>query len=125
MDKSTVQERRFMVGRPAERAALHARNIISGDISRHLVLKDLARKTTTNECTLKKEFKNLFKISMYQYLLQCRMHHANNLLQSTRLTIKHIAIECGYESPAGFTNSFRRYYGISPGEIRRKSCPAA
>jgi len=125
MDKAIIQQERFVVTLLARRAALHARDVIKTDISRHFVLKDLARKVLTNECALKKEFKKLFKITVYQYLLQCRMHHANNLLQTTRLKVKDIAIKCGYESPAGFINSFRRYYGVSPGQLRRKSCSAA
>lgn len=125
MDRATIQTARSVVMPIGRSPALRARDIITADISRHLVLKDLARKTTTNECTLKKEFKKLFNITVYQYLLQCRMHHANSLLQNTRLTIKNIAIECGYESPTGFINAFRRYYGLSPGEFRRKRYSAA
>jgi len=125
MDIVIIQQQRFVFALSARRAALHARDIIKTDISRHLVLKDLARKTTTNECTLKKEFKKLFNITVYQYLLQCRMHHAGKLLQNTLLPVKGIAIECGYQTTAGFINSFKRYYGVSPGQLRRKNCSAA
>ena len=125
MDTTTIQPQRIVVNLFARRSALQVRDIIKADISRHVVLKDLARKVTTNECTLKREFKALFKITLYQYLLQCRMLHANNLLQTTPFKIKDITIKCGYESPAAFINSFKRYYGVSPGELRRKNSSAA
>lgn len=101
-------------------AAMRARKLMCKDISRHLVLKDLARRAGTNECSLKREFKNLFNTSVYQYLLFERMKRARRLLVNTRLPVKCIAYCCGFESLAGFINTFRRLYHISPGAFRKQ-----
>ena len=104
----------------ATRAAMRARKLMCKDLSRHLVLKDLARRAGTNECTLKREFKYLFNTSVYQYLLSERMKRARRLLLNTGMPEKCIAYSCGFESLAGFINTFRRLYGVSPGTFRRQ-----
>ncbi len=100
------------------RSVFSARELINDDVSNHIVLKDLARHSGTNECTLKRGFKSVFRISVYQYLLKKRMRYAKHLLLVTDLKEREIAIMCGYESLAGFVTTFRRYFGCRPGQLR-------
>jgi AraC-like DNA-binding protein len=100
------------------RSVFSARELINADVSNHIFLKDLARHSGTNECTLKRGFKNIFKITVYQYLLKKRMRRAKQLLLSTKLKEREIAMLCGYESLAGFVTTFRRYFGYSPHQLR-------
>lgn len=100
------------------RSAFAAVELIDRDVSHHFLLKDLAHYSGTNECTLKRGFKIIFKITVYQYLLKKRMRHAKHLLESTDLKEREIAVLCGYESLAGFVTTFRRYFGSSPHQLR-------
>ena len=100
------------------RSVFSARELINADVSNHILLKDLAHHSGTNECTLKKGFKNIFKITVYQYLLKKRMRYARHLLQSTNLKEREIAVLCGYDSLAGFVTTFRRYFGCRPRQLR-------
>jgi len=100
------------------RSIFSARELINSDVSNHILLKELAHHSGTNECTLKRGFKRLFKTSVYQYLLKKRMRYAKHLLQSTNLKEREIAAMCGYESLAGFVTTFRRYFGSSPHQLR-------
>ena len=99
-------------------SVLHVKQIINEDISRHIVLKHLAQHAGMNECTLKKCFRKVFKDTIYQYLLKERMRQAHHLLKTTKMRETDIAISCGFETLAGFITSFRRYYGMTPGELR-------
>ena len=94
------------------KSVFSARELINSDVSNHLLIKELARHT------LKKGFKVIFKTSVYQYLLKKRMRYAKHLLQSTDMKEREIAILCGYESLAGFVTTFRRYFGVRPGQLR-------
>lgn len=96
-----------------------AYHIINADISNHIVVKQLAKQSGTNECLLKKGFRELFNTSIYQYLLQCRMKKAYELLHNSSLKQKDIAAECGYETLAGFVTAFRKHFGKPPGELRK------
>jgi len=110
----------YMKGCPPTvlRSVISARELINADVSNHILLKDLAHHSGTNECTLKRGFKNIFKTSVYQYLLKKRMRYAKHLLQSTDLKEREIAALCGYESLAGFVTTFRRYFGFRPHQLR-------
>lgn len=55
-----------------------------------------------------------------QYLTNCRMQKAMEMLQDGTQAIKEIARKVGYESEAAFSNAFRRMQGMSPGSFRRK-----
>lgn len=95
-----------------------AKEIMNADIKDHLVLKSLARRVGTNECTLKRCFKDLFNTTIYQYLLKQRMDKAFLLITSSNYRLKEIAVQCGFETLSGFTTSFHKYYGIRPGDLR-------
>lgn len=101
------------------RSIHNAMELINADVSNHFVLKDLAKNAGTNECTLKKGFKGIFKITVYQHLLKKRMGYAVHLLQTTNCKENDIAIQCGYESLSGFITTFRKYFGLRPGELRK------
>src|SRR3954470_23980717 len=47
-----------------------------------------------------------------------RMTAAKNLLQTSRMSIKAIALELGYRHPSGFTRDFARAVGLSPSQWR-------
>ena len=94
-------------------------NIINTDVSNHIGIRELALKAGTNECSLKRGFRLMYRISIYQYLIQARMKKANLLLKSTGLKPTDIAMECGYESLAGFVTAYRKYFGSAPGTYRK------
>ncbi len=102
------------------RSALAAMKQINNDISEHIVIKELARLAGTNECTLKKGFKDIFKITVYQHLLKSRMKYANLLLRTTNRREMDIAVLCGYKSLPGFISTYRKHFRINPGEYRRQ-----
>lgn len=101
------------------RSVFNAMKLINEDVSNHIILKELAKAAGTNECTLKKGFKDIFKITVYQHLLKSRMKYALHLLQTTNYKTKDITLLCGYESLSGFITTFRKYFGVSPGELRK------
>ncbi len=97
----------------------NAKDFMNADISLHLVLKKLAKQSGTNEYTLKKAFKAIFKISVYQYLLKTRMEHALKLIAETTCKETVIAEQCGYETLSGFITTFHKYFGQKPGDVRK------
>jgi AraC-like DNA-binding protein len=49
------------------------------------------------------------------------MHYAAELLQGGELKIVEISARAGYRSEAAFSRRFTRYFGISPGSMRRNA----
>lgn len=64
-------------------------------------------------------FAELFLQTIHDYQIQVRMEKAKDILQSTDLSIKAIAISVGYRTVTSFGPAFRKYSGMSPSEYRR------
>ena len=81
-------------------------------------LHELATMVGTNECTLKKAFKQEFGTTVFQYLFDYRMEMAAQYLLDTDLPIADIGIRLGYDYQSHFCTAFKRKYGVSPLEFR-------
>ncbi len=53
------------------------------------------------------------------YLLEIRMSHAKSLLASSSMPISEVAIKCGFNSQAYFSDCFKRKFGITPRLFRK------
>jgi len=63
-------------------------------------------------------FKETFDVTIRQYIRTRRLELGKNLLGTTDLSVKSVALQCGYETPSGFGRAFKRYTGVSPSEYR-------
>lgn len=57
--------------------------------------------------------------SFLEYTESKRMGLSRELLLKTDFSIARITQECGYSSENSFYKAFRRFYGVSPSEVRR------
>ena len=83
-------------------------------------LHELAAMVGTNECTLKKAFKQEFGATVFQYLFDYRMRLATRFLLDTALPIADIGTRLGYDYQSHFCTAFKRKFGVSPMEYRLK-----
>jgi AraC-like DNA-binding protein len=56
-----------------------------------------------------------------QYLTECRMRRAREMLRNTNLGIKTIAAKAGYSNESAFGSALKRASGLSPGSYRQQS----
>ena len=73
-----------------------------------------------NESKLKKGFRDLFGMGVFERLLHYRMERAKKLLLETSMREKEIAALTGYRHLTSFIHIFKRRYGLSPREYRKK-----
>lgn len=95
-----------------------ARTIIEQQYLNPPSLYKLALMVGTNECTLKKGFKDLFGTTVFGYLFDYRMDMACRYLLDSDKTVQEIGFCVGYESHSPFTKAFKRKFGLSPLEYR-------
>ena len=55
-----------------------------------------------------------------EYIQNARMQMARRLLLQNKLSINQIAIETGYPSFAHFSKQFKKFFGMTPGEYRKR-----
>ena len=80
----------------------------------------IARKVALSESTLKRNFKQVFGTSIYEYYLQTKMERARELFAEQPFSVKEVAYKLGYEKTSSFIKIFKRFYNFSPGELKKK-----
>ena len=99
---------------------IHAsKHIMDNNFDQHITIASIAKQTGMNEFKLKAGFKQLFGISMFEYLMKTRMQTAKDLLLETDKPIKEIAVLTGYATKQSFLNAFKRYFHDTPGAFRK------
>lgn len=83
-------------------------------------LDDLAIQYNLNKYYIVRKFKQLYGVTLNQYITNLRINHAKELLRFTDKTITQIAYESGYNDSAYFTRTFKKVEGISPTEFRKQ-----
>ncbi|WP_114791908.1 AraC family transcriptional regulator [Niabella yanshanensis] len=94
------------------------KDIIDADISRSCTLLDLAQQVGTNECYLKKHFKQVFGTTVFGYVHTQRMNRSKELLINEDMKIAEVAKLSGYKHASHFTTAFKKYFGYLPHQIK-------
>ena len=66
-------------------------------------------------------FKQEMGIGFSNYLLNCRMESARELLVETNLKIKDIALESGFNDYHYFSKTFKKLHNMSPADYRKEA----
>jgi len=82
-------------------------------------LEQLAQQHKVKYSWLRNHFKKITGTSLKQYILQERMNAALQLLKTTELPIKEIALKLGYEEQNYFSAAFRKWHGFYPSAARK------
>jgi AraC-like DNA-binding protein len=98
-----------------------AGEMIRKNLKYHFVIREIAQKVGMNEFKLKNGFRELFGNGVYEYLRLERMQAARNLLTERGRSIKEIAALTGYHSVNSFIKAFKKKYGETPGEFRKRA----
>lgn len=105
----------------AELEALYkVSSIIEKDLQQHHSISSLAMFSGLNRQKLTTGFASLFGQTIYTYYLSKRMQLAKDLLTKSDLPIKQVARKAGYRNSTNFSIAFKKFYGITPGEARKK-----
>lgn len=65
-------------------------------------------------------FRKKFSNTPIEYLGLLRLSRARDLLFTTNMTIGEIAFSCGYNNTSFFIDQYKKQYGMTPGESRKK-----
>ena len=93
---------------------------IEGHLSEKITLADTARQFLVSESTIDQLFRKRMKASFYHFVTQRRLIAAKTeLLEGA--TAEQAAARTGFGDYSTFYRAFRREYGISPAEYRRRN----
>jgi AraC family transcriptional regulator, arabinose operon regulatory protein len=90
------------------------------NVHKPLTLADMARHADLSPSHFSRLFKEQTSYSPFDYFIHLKIQHACRLLFLTRMTVREIGYEVGYEDPAYFSRLFKKVVGISPLQYRNK-----
>jgi len=90
------------------------------DCSKQYTLEGLAKRYNTSVSSLSHQFKKHTGVSVMEYLLSCRMAAAKSYLVKTDFSVGEIVEKCGFSDISNFGRVFRRQYGTTPSNFRKK-----
>ncbi len=85
-----------------------------------VTLEDIARAGRVSKSTCCKVFHKYSSQSPLGYLIEFRLRKGMELLRSTDMTVTEVCFETGFSGPSYFSESFRRAFGCSPVEYRKR-----
>ncbi|TKG95911.1 AraC family transcriptional regulator [Puteibacter caeruleilacunae] len=98
-----------------------AKYIIEKQYSTPPSLYELSRHLGISVTAMKDGFKKVFDTTLYGHLHDYRMKKAENLLiTNSDLNIFDVAMKVGYEHQANFSAAFKRKFGVTPREFKKR-----
>lgn len=94
-------------------------NFIQSHYPDPLTLKLIAGQMNVSESHLSREFSHCMGISVYQYIISCRIQAAKELLRESSLSVEAIACQVGSSHVSHFIRLFREREGCTPLEYQK------
>jgi AraC-like DNA-binding protein len=97
----------------------HALHLIASNPSAEWSVARLAREVGMGRSSFAARFTSQVGRTPMDVITERRMQYSAELLQQGELKILEISARVGYRSEAAFSRRFTRFFGISPGHMRR------
>ncbi len=98
-------------------------NYIYANYNQAISMRDLSEKLYLSNGYLSRFFKKNYGVSFVTYLTNVRVYHAADDLLYTEAPVTRIAYNNGFTSAAMFNKAFKKAYGITPSEFRKRALP--
>lgn len=82
--------------------------------------RELCNKSDEHICRCLKAHYN---VTPTEFLSEIKLNYLANMLITTNLSITDLCYECGFENASWFYSSFKKKYGLTPKEFRKKHKP--
>jgi AraC-like DNA-binding protein len=81
-------------------------------------LAGISRHFGINQSKLKKGFKEVFHVSVIEFLYDLRMEQARLMLCENNMSVGDVAALVGYKNPNHFATAFKRKFSVNPSKLR-------
>ncbi len=92
---------------------------LNQNYSSKITLDILADKFTCSQSLLIKSFKKEYGTTIMNELMKIRLEKAEELLRTSRISLKEMADDCGFSDQNYFSKVFAAKHGCSPSEFRK------
>jgi two-component system, response regulator YesN len=92
--------------------------LVENEIDQEMTLHAVADRLYVNSSYLSRLFKQETGKAFSTYVLERKMERAKTILQEEGARVYDAASAVGYRDVSYFTRVFRKYWGVTPGEVR-------
>jgi AraC family transcriptional regulator len=92
---------------------------LDSDLTTRVAVTELARSASVHPVHLARRFRSSYGCSIGEYARRRQLLAAEELLVSSQLDLRELALRCGYADQSHFSKAFRRNVGVPPGRYRR------
>ncbi|MDY3863438.1 MAG: AraC family transcriptional regulator [Eubacteriales bacterium] len=86
----------------------------------NLSMQEVAEQVGMDYYQFSRFFRRMTNKRFNEYLSELRLSHAKKMLLTDSKTVSEVAMECGFDYLSYFSDKFKKAYGISPQDFRRK-----
>lgn len=97
-----------------------ALNLIHSEQDASLTVERLADAVSLSRTAFSEKFSKMVGMPAKSYLTNWRMQRAKMDLQESNLNMITVAENAGYASEASFSKAFKRFFSLTPGQVRKK-----
>jgi len=90
---------------------------LSSCFDQKITIEDLAHEFGVSTSKLKRDFKQLFDTTIYQFYAVAKMDEAFRRLKSGQYSVTEVGYDLGYQNLSKFSEMFKKVKGISPKEV--------
>ena len=96
-----------------------AKEVLSAHLDGRVPLKEVARACGLSVSYFSRAFRRSMGVAPHQWLLTLRVEVAKQKLRDGQLSLRDVALACGFADQSHLTQVFTRLVGVSPGAWRR------
>jgi len=118
------RQRALMPAAPHPLAPRHLTRIlahIDANLGRDIALAELAELAGISKDHFIRSFRAATQRTPYAYLVERRLARAVEALRHSTASIGQVAQDAGFKSAPGFSNVFKKHFGMSPSRFRARS----
>ncbi|MGL4209024.1 MAG: response regulator transcription factor [Candidatus Adiutrix sp.] len=97
-------------------------NYVAANLESALNLEDISKAVFVSASHLSRQFKKLKGQTLSEYIANCRVEKAKELLEFSYLSMTEIAGLVGFSNAAYFTSWFKKNTGLPPLRYRKNKC---
>lgn len=113
--KNVVSLKSYDIARITE-----AKRLLESELTEEMGIQKLSKLVGLNRTKLTAGFKHLFKKTPHEFHTEQRLKKAWDLLEQEDCSVALIANEVGYSHHPSFTTAFKKHFGTSPKDVRKK-----
>lgn len=113
-EMNTINSIKILTRKTLYRKILLGKNFMDSHFNTIKNIDEVAQECSMSEYHFYRLFRQVYKMSPYQYILKMKMNYAAQLLENKTFTISEIALLSGFNDLSVFSKSFKKHFGRSP-----------